>query len=187
MKNNLLNLFLCFSAFVSFSSICLAQDNAIQISKKWLGNWEGNMLIYKGDSIPTEIKTALHIKETDNPSRWEWTVVYGEGDKKQNRQYELVAINPTKGQYQIDEKNSIVLDAFYANNTFISHFEVAGNIIISTYRLDKLQIRFQNIVAKSELLQVSGGAENSPEVLSQKVVSLQTAVLSKIERQARNK
>ncbi len=47
--------------------------------------------------------------------------------------YLLLFVDSATGHYQIDEKNSIVLNAFLRGNIFTSRFSVMDNLLDCTY------------------------------------------------------
>ncbi|NJL12113.1 MAG: hypothetical protein HC913_03285 [Microscillaceae bacterium] len=157
------------------------QDSlTIQIPEAWLGHWQGQMTIDNGRGPVMQVFVALHI-EASTANTWQWQIRYGQGDSAQVRNYALKARNAHKGQYLIDELNSIVLPAFFTQQTLISFFEVQGNLIQTIYRLEGESLFFENAVAKMALSALTGGKESEdiPPVRTYPVVSLQRARLEK--------
>lgn len=157
----------------------LAQED--KFPQDWLGVWKGTMTLDYSSGKYQEIACEVHIKTTDSTNVWKWIIVYGEGDKRQERKYELIAKDLEKGIYVIDEKNSIILDAFYANNTLISQFEVQNNLITSTYQKSGDIIYFQNLASKTKEPNKTGGKNDIPEVISYPVTSIHRAKLERIK------
>lgn len=86
-----------------------------------------------------------------------------------------------RGVYQIDEKNTIVIDSYYKTGIFTSFFEVMNSYIISTYTKKKDSIIFEIIAANGKKLNITGNSkfneEDIPEVKSYLVNGRQKAIL----------
>jgi len=152
----------------------------------WLGNYKGDLSIYGVDSVRMKLKMNLDIVKTSNESIYDWTMTYDFNGKKDKRAYSLVVINKQKGRYQIDEKNSIVIDAYLHNDKiFTSFFRVMDSYVIATYTKEKNDIVFEIISGKSEPISITGntkqGKEDIPEVAAYLVNGRQKAILKKIE------
>lgn len=171
------NIYLLFFLFIQMSGFSQKKD----FPDNWLGTWKGTMEIQYSTGNYQEVACELYIEKTDTMDTWVWTIIYGEGETKQERKYELIAKDIEKGIYVIDEKNSIILDAFYANNTLISQFEVQNNLITSTYRKIDNIIYFQNLASNTKVSNKSGGEDTIPEVSSFPISSLQRAKLLRVE------
>jgi len=174
MKNMLL--FLLFTSFAGFSQH--------QFPAKWVGDYKGDLRIHTTDSVAKHIAMDLKIHPTEKDSVYSWTLVYTVKDIKDVRSYELRSINSKKGHYQIDEKNSILIDAYYKNGIFTSFFEVMQTYIIATYTLTEHgSILFEIISASTKPVQISGNTtrdkDSIPEVKSFTVNGRQTALLIK--------
>lgn len=180
MVNNLKITFLLFFVCPAILGQNLTDSTHIQISTDWLGVWKGNMSLVYSNGKSQNIAYQIHISKSDTSQRWFWTIVYGEGKDKQERKYELLAVNSNLGKYAIDEKNSIILDAFFADNTLACHFLVEKNRIMTFYRLENAQLYFENWMVKDENPNKTGkGAKDIPEVLSFPFKVMQRAVLKK--------
>ena len=153
--------------------------------KSWLGNYQGNLEIYAVDSVQMNVKMNLEIKKTVKDSVYQWVTTYHIKDKKDIRSYELKVIDTQKGLFQIDEKNTIVIDAYYRMGIFTSFFEVQKTFIIATYTKEKDSIIFEIISGKKEPVSVTGGGisdkKKIPEVTTYPVTGRQRAVLNKID------
>lgn len=143
----------------------------------WLGEWKGKLIIYSENKVKSEVAMELHIMNTDTDGHWKWTIVYGTGEMRQERPYELILVDKEKGKYKMDEKNSIILDITYANNTFYSTFNVEKNLITAIYRLEDKKIYFEIISSdmKSPLVTGQEGddisiVESYPVNVTQKAV-----------------
>lgn len=153
--------------------------------ENWQGHWKGSMQLSYANGKTMEVNNELIIiditTEQDTLKRYQWTVIYGDSSRRQERTYELITLDAQKGLYQIDEKNSIVLPCFYTDNTLMSLFEVMGNYIMSTYRKQGDYIYFENISASGNKKRVTGaGEEDIPEVTTYPLSNFQRAKLGKI-------
>ena len=159
-----------------------SQDN---FPDSWVGNYKGKLEIYAVDSVALQLKMELNIQKTSIDSLYNWTIIYDFKGQKDIRPYELKRVNTKKGIYQIDEKNSIVIDAFYRNKIFTSFFEVMDTFIIATYtKISDDAIVFEIISAKSKAISTTGSTtldeEDIPQVKTYPVDGRQRAILHKI-------
>lgn len=176
---NLIKFILFFTFLWLMRTMSFAQQESFPQS--WVGTWKGTMELHYKSGKSQEIVCELHLKEADSTNTWQWTIIYGEGATRQERKYRLIAQNMEKGMYRIDENNSIILDAFYANHTLISQFVVQDNLITSTYQRVGNVIYFQNLASNQKKYNQSGGKDKIPEVLSFPISSLQRAKLLKVD------
>jgi hypothetical protein len=145
----------------------------------WLGKWTGKLLIY-GEGEPKEVYMELNIKDADEVNHWKWTIIYGKGEFGQTRAYELILIDSAKGKFKMDEKNSILLDMTYRNNSFFSTFEVEKNLVTAVYTLIDNKIIFEIISSDMKNPLVTGNeGEEVSTVFSYPVTVVQKAELNK--------
>lgn len=166
----------------AFAGISWAQTDdvdstQVNLPKSWIGSWTGTLEIWNASGKTQEVAMELHIYPQANSKRWQWTIIYGEDDQRQERTYELLAINSSKGQYQIDEKNSIFLEANFINETMISRFEVQNNLITTTYRLQGENLIFEILVGPGNKPNKTGGKQDSPPVHTYPIRAIQKAIL----------
>ncbi len=150
----------------------------IKISEDWLGVWKGKMSLYSASGVSQVIDNEIHIQKI-SPQRWTWKIVYDDGKNRQERAYELLASNADKGKYQIDEKNSIVLDAQWSDNTLLCVFKVEKSQIFTTYRLLNHTLYFENVMVRSDQPKTTGGQGEVPKVDSFPIRSFQRGILKK--------
>lgn len=144
----------------------------------WLGEWKGKLIIYSENKVKQEVAMELHIRNTETDGHWKWIIIYGTGEFRQERHYELMLIDSAKGKYKMDEKNSIILDMTYANNTFYSTFNVEKNLITAIYRLEDKKIYFEIISSDMKSPLVTGQEGEVSTVESYPVNVTQRAVLT---------
>ncbi|MEN8125068.1 MAG: hypothetical protein ABFR32_08040 [Bacteroidota bacterium] len=169
--------------FFSFNSNSFAQDS---FPESWVGNYKGDLSIYSVDSVRMRLNMELKIAKTTNDSIFKWTIIYDFKGKKDSRAYELIVVDKLKGIYKIDEKNSIVIDAYLHNNkVFTSFFKVSESFIIATYTKEKESLIFEIIASKSNPVSITGntkqGEEEIPEVETFPIDGRQKATLIKVK------
>jgi hypothetical protein len=127
----------------------------------------------------------LHILPLDSAGRYSWTIIYGEDKEAGRRSYELAPIDPEKGFYAIDEKNSIVLESYLLGGKLFSSFEVMGNHILSSYEKRGEELLFEIISGRMDPVSVTGGQEGDesgiPPVKAFPVIVTQRAALKRVE------
>ncbi len=152
----------------------------------WVGRWKGDATADTGVGEPMRFTMEMNIAATEQPGRFQWTVIYDGSTGRQERPYELVVKDAARGEYAIDEKNSIVLDARLLNGTLYSHFLVEGTRIATRERLegegtaDGPRIEVEMIVTRDADATSTGKAEGVPEVLSWMPRSIQRATLRRV-------
>ena len=158
-------------------------DQPFSFPQDWLGFWTGNLNIYKAAGLSDQITMALDIAKTDTTGLYNWTIIYGVDSTAQRRAYQLKEINPKIGHYLIDEKNGILIDAYFIQNELNSIFEVMGNTLIISYALKNSVLEFTVKVFPSKEKRVSGDNKGEnleiPKVRSFELKSAQVAKLYK--------
>jgi hypothetical protein len=171
----------------AFVFICCGIVNAQPIfPESWVGKYQGDLMIYGVDSVRMKVDMKLEISKTAKDSIYDWTLTYDMNGKKDVRAYSLKVVDHQKGYYQIDERNSIILDGYlHNNNVFTSFFKVSNSYIIATYTKKEDLLFFEIIAGDGEAVTISGntnqGEEEIPEVSSYLVNGRQKAVLQKVE------
>jgi hypothetical protein len=101
------------------------------------------------------------------------------------RDYELVAVNPERGHYQIDEKNTIYLDSYYRSGYFTSMFRVQNAYILTSYLKQGDDLIFEIISGSGTNTMLSGNSkvegQDIPEVTSYLINGRQKALLKRID------
>jgi hypothetical protein len=171
MKSILLfaSLLLCFS-FVS------AQTPVNTFPQSWYGDWAGRLDIYNQSGKRMEVGMELKIAPTDSADRWQWTLIYSQDTTRDERQYELVAIDAAKGHYQIDEKNSILLDSYLIGNVLTSRFSVSNSLLLTNYTLHADHLEFEIFVGGKEEARETG-KDVEYEIFSYPMGTMQRAML----------
>ena len=154
--------------------------------ESWVGKYKGDLMIYGVDSVRMKVDMKLEILKTAKDSIYDWTLIYDMNGKKDVRAYSLKVVDHKKGHYQIDERNSIIIDGYlHNNNVFTSFFKVSNSYIIATYTKKEDSLIFEIIAGDGETVTITGntmhGEEEIPEVISYLVNGRQKAVLNKVE------
>lgn len=133
-----------------------AQTPIATFPDEYLGDWYGNLSIYNANGKAQDLKMELHLAETDSAGRWQWTLVYEMDTTRDERKYELVALDAEKGHYAVDEKNSIMLDSYLYNNVLTSRFSVSNSLLIVNYTFYADRIEFLILFGPIETKQETG-------------------------------
>ena len=123
----------------------------------WAGIYRGSLEIFTAAGLQQTVAMELEIAPTDSINRWVWALTYGPDSVAGRRSYELVVTDSTKGHYQIDEKNSIVLDGYLRGDIFVSRFSVMGNLLDCTYEKVADEIIFTIVTGKETTIATGGG------------------------------
>ncbi|MDJ0976174.1 MAG: hypothetical protein QNJ98_17065 [Planctomycetota bacterium] len=143
----------------------------------WQGSWKGKAELIRGGKTAMQFAMELHVEPLEGSDGWTWRIVYGEGDKRQVRPYELLSVDAAAGHYRIDEKNSIEIESFLENDNLRSRFWVADNVIEATYARDGDTLTVTLTTFGAKPARMSGGEGRVPPVASYALRSVQRAVL----------
>lgn len=149
----------------------------------WQGKYVGKLQIFNaGNSIPSqEVDMELIIEQVDlDSNKFEWKIIYGEDKIKGLRQYQLLVKNKEKGEFVMDERNSIFLDTQFMDGKLISRFSVMGNLILATYEKVGNYIHFEIISGNEKAKKLTGGKDDVPKVNLYNTKVYQKAKLKKI-------
>lgn len=141
----------------------------------WAGIWEGKLRAFSYSGMRFEISMGLNIMPLDS-GRYSFTIIYGEGEERQERPYEIYAVDST-GHFITDEKNSILLDEYVINNKLFSRFDVSGNLLLISYEKRGEKMLFEVVFGNTTPISTSGGQDSIPSVNSYPVTTLQRGVL----------
>jgi hypothetical protein len=146
----------------------------------WEGTWKGPCRYLSVNGPSREFGMELRIWATDDPKRFIWEITYEMDGKRQVRPYELLVVDADAGRYAVDEKNSIVLDAYLVGgDTLMSHFTVNDAMLTASYRVegDTMRVEITNVDAK--IATETGGKEGAPKVTTNAVRGVQRALLER--------
>ena len=169
-----------FVFLLSLTSFSQAQN----FPESFVGQWKGDLEIYGVDKVNMKVEMNLNIKPTKIDSIYTWELIYVLNDSTTDvRQYELIIIDNSTGQYVIDEQNGIKIESYFLHHTFTSFFSVMDNFLVFSYTLveDELIIDVffspQTPVSKTSGVKVND--EEIPIVTTYKVSGRQRGVLKK--------
>ncbi|MEO1257418.1 MAG: hypothetical protein AAFZ15_01430 [Bacteroidota bacterium] len=142
--------------------------NAQGFPEAWAGIWKGEMTNHNVKGKQSQFPMELHILPTDSAHVWTWRLVYHPNDRpKDARNYQLVLKDKAAGHYVIDEKNGILLDAYYIDERLISNFSIGNNEIMSVQYLKKKKLITEMVATTVNPLNITGGtSEEVPDVSS---------------------
>ncbi len=146
----------------------------------WVGQWKGAARSAIRGAPDREFTMELHVAPIPDRDAYTWTIVYGEGERRRVRAYEIAPVDAAAGHFRIDEKNSILIDAYLLGNALHSRFDVQNSSIDVRYVMQDGGIDVSlTTYAKSPPVTTSGGKNRIPEVLSYDLKAVQTARLTK--------
>ncbi len=146
---------------------------------KLLGTWKGPATVKRPGQADMSFPMELHVEPIEGRDSWTWKVIYGEGEKRQVRPYELLATKDDPHHFQIDEKNSIVIDAYHIDGRLYSRFWVADNMIDATYERSGDNLICTLVTYGAKPVVMTGGKGRVPRVASYELRAVQRAVLKK--------
>jgi len=170
----LLVFIICFPIF-AFSQ---AQEEA-NFPDDYFGVYKGTLNISSARG-PSTYPMEFHLLPTDTIGNYHYTLIYGEGDMRQERKYTLLATDADKGEYVVDENNGIVLDDKVVGNRMYSLFEVQGTILTTFITFEKDHMVFEIVATQKENSKTTiAENEDKTEVISYPISTIQRAVLIK--------
>lgn len=170
--------------FLLLNSVAYGQETKMAkdiFPDSYFGHYKGDLVI-RSDNGTQEVPMQFILGKTEQDGVYEYVLIYGkDATKKDERRYLLKAIDSSKGRYQVDEQNGIVLDAYQQGSTLKSIFEVQGNLIVTTMNFTRDGFMgFEIIMVKHDNPTLTGGlSEEIPPVKSFPIKVMQTAFLFK--------
>ncbi len=157
------------------------QTDSVGFPETWVGDWIGALSIYNAKGLAQEIPMELQIHRTDSVDRFTWKIIYGEDKVAGARNYELVVKDREKGEYVVDELNSIALECYLIDNKLFSWYVVQDNLILVTNEVNGEEMQFEVIAGSQIPVSTTGGTsvedEEIPEVDTYPVNAFQRARL----------
>lgn len=170
--------------------ICIQLIIVSTFSQKNNNNFPINFLgIYKGELHINSVKGSqtipmeFHLLATKDPIKFDYKLVYN----GLARNYTLIVKDQSKGLFEVDENNGIILPAKFSGNTLFSLFEVQGNLLSSRMEFLKNEMRFEILFTAIKNKIKTGGSPKAggkskyiPEVLGYPITTIQKAILTKV-------
>lgn len=121
--------------------------------------------------------------DTSRQGRYTFSLIYG-GRDKDYRHYELVPVDPAKGLWRVDEKNTIVMESYLYGPKLLCWFVVEGSRVLCTYeKTDSNTLIFEVISGRETPVSTTGNTkidkEDIQEVKTFPVTVFQRAVLKR--------
>jgi hypothetical protein len=152
---------------------------------EWLGDWAGAAELVAPGRPSRPFRMELHIAPQTAAGQYTWTIVYGEGEQRQERPYVLRVKDAARGLYETDEQNSIVLPMVLIGDTFYECFEVEGVMLHVTHRLvgrgtpdARIEVEMASYSGEAT---ATGGQEDAPPVKGRVPTTVQRATLRRME------
>jgi hypothetical protein len=149
------------------------------LPETWHGDWVGRLTVYGANGKRFERPWELHVAPVKGGGSLTWRIVSGIGGKQSVRDYELVPEPGKPGQFKIDEKNGIVIDARLMGNALYSCYK-DGDVLISVRyerRGESLYVELTSVGLKDP--RVSELKADGIEIHSYQVGSVQTGELKR--------
>ncbi len=160
--------------------------DTLPFPESWSGTWIGTLEIWKGSTIVQSIPMETIIAPTAAADEYKWVTTYDQGDPKEEnveKPYVLKIVDQEKGLYIIDEKNSILIEAYLFDNKLVSWYTVGKSFIQATYEKRGSEIVFEIFAGGREPVSVTGGTkmgeEEIPVVETMPYNVMQRAVLTR--------
>ena len=164
---------------LNFSVSAISQEQTANFPDDYFGIYKGNLHISSeqgNQNIPME----FHLLATDTLGKYIYTLVYGEGETKQLRAYNLLEKDQEKGHYVVDEHNGIILDANVINNRMYTLFEVNDTLLTTFITFETAYMIFEIVTTpKSKKRVTYAEDEDKIEVISYPITTIQRALLQK--------
>ena len=152
----------------------------------WFGTWKGTVRNQKPNGASSEFQMELTIAATESENEWQWKSVYEGPQGKSERDYRLLK-GAAPGEYIIDERNGIRIDAVLFENTLCSQFAVQSQSLSDRYELrmnhGEPEIHFElvsvDVTNPTTTSAAGGGSEFAVD--SFKPFHRQHAVLKRVE------
>lgn len=175
------------------TSVAAEEENTLRSAvdtlpfpESWAGVWVGELEIWKGSKVMQSIPMETIIGPTAVADEYKWVTTYDQGKSEEEnveKPYVLKIVDSEKGHYIIDEKNSILIEAYLFDNKLASWYTVGKSFIQATYEKRGDEIIFEIFAGGKEPVSVTGGTtmgeEEIPVVETMPYNVMQRAVLTR--------
>ena len=160
-------------------------SSQVDFPNKWLGTWTGTLNVFPAKPNSQTVEVTLEIKSTDTAGTYSWFTQYKTPERRLNKAYLLRVKDASRGLFEIDEQDGIVLSATLFDNELWSFFSVQGSMLVSVYRFFPEYIEFEIPSAlQADETQTGNVVHNNdsiPAVASYPVRSLQKTTLRRLK------
>ncbi|MBL4662832.1 MAG: hypothetical protein JKY22_04595 [Flavobacteriaceae bacterium] len=171
-------LLFCLLFFIS-TPLFPQQNTSINFPNDYFGIYTGTLKISNKKGTQT-YPMEFHFQPTDSVGKYEYKLIYGIGDNKQERPYNLIAEDAASGLYIVDENNGIILHDKVIDNRMYTLFEVGNNLLTTFITFEKDHMIFEIAVTDKTEKQISyADDEEKTKVISYPISTVQRAVLQK--------
>lgn len=147
-------------------------DKQWKFPDDWYGKYRGDLKIYNTKGLGMTVPMELEVLKSDTVGRVNWNIIYDPNGRRDFRAYAIIEKDAKKGEYVMDEFNTILISEFLIDNTLYSRFSVEKNDLSGSYRYVGDAIDFDITVSSTDSLQVTGGTdEETPPVIDYKINS----------------
>ncbi len=154
-------------------------ENSVSFPEDFFGIYTGTLHI-SSKSGESDIAMEFHLLPTDTLGQYQYTLVYGAEDKKQERAYTLKEKNRAKGEYILDENNGIILHQKVIENRMYTLFEVGDNLLTTFITFEENYMVFDITFApRAQKNTTYATDKEKTEVISFPITTVQRAVLKK--------
>lgn len=130
MRSPLPALLLALAGVAACASPAEPTRAAADFPRSWYGSWEGTAQGW-GPAGPREtFRMRYEFGPTDVPGRHQWRIVYGEGERLDVRDYQLVEQDPGAGSFAVDEGGGMLLEARYLGGVLYTRFDIGGTRLL---------------------------------------------------------
>ncbi len=148
----------------------------------WHGAWVGLLKIIPEVGEARETPMTLEIVPIRESRRFTFRLMYGLGDTAQVRDYELVPVPDKKGQFEIDEKNGIKLEAKLVGDILYATFKVGDSLIQSRYERSGETLRVEMVAVSTKDAKTTRPTAGGAEVKTYPIIAVQTAALKRLPK-----
>jgi hypothetical protein len=148
-----------------FAPGCRAQKS---FPEKCLGNWKGQMLIYKDGVIKDSVKVVLNVTRSEEQHTFGWKTSYLSEKAPMVKDYRMILSEAGKNIYILDEGDGIQLQNYLFENKLYSVFETNDILLTASYELMDDKLIFE--VTSGKRTDPTEGVENYSVNYLQRVI-----------------
>jgi hypothetical protein len=121
----------------------------------------------------------VHIIPIPETAAVNFTIIYGVGDKRQERPYRLDPVPGRPARFVMDERNGIFVDHALLDDMLLAQFAVGTSVLISRFELTDKGLGVEIISSQAEPHRKSKPKGTEIEVQSYPVLTRQHGVLAR--------
>ena len=113
------------------------------LTEAFIGDWTGELKIFKNGSVVQRVPMTMKVERRDSHTL-SWKTIYSPDENQVIKDYLLRTWDASKGQYEIDEKNGIILPATLSGNKLTSVYAVMDQLMTVSHSLIEGKLIFSN-------------------------------------------